>query len=679
EESLPVFKRVYEQLPESTPVPACLFDAGVSLRELGRYDEAHSLWQRLLDGFPDNAYAERVRKGLVTLQPPRDRLRALIQRYREALGRYRKLPYKERGKGLKEVKESLGAIGEVRIPEAEGFLLRALERETGNLQAAIVPPLLKVGGARSLRALLDLLAKGSDRTAREILAGLEKRHLQKISLRVVVATYLQPQGKSLLRNAAIGLLGRVANREAAQLLVESLILADSEEELGRGNRRTNDLIRRELRSLRGDGAIHYLTEDVLGDGRQHPLRRFAAAEALGYCGAGVDGVAEVLRRALAESLPGLARAAAESLGRLGAEEAVPEIAREIERRGADRDFLEAALEALGRLDPAPAEDLLLRLSRAKDVRLRTLAVRALGRVRSEEAFQRLLEALADAAWQVRSAALTATGACRRRELVDTLVERLSREEGVLLPPIVERLIELMGVDLGPDPRRWQEHWRVARRHFEGDEPERQDSSDSRRRTFVRRAKRRDVTPSYFGLEIISKRVAFVVDVSGSMGGEVKIPTEGGETKTMTKMELAREELLDALPRLQIGTSFNIVRFNNGYTSFSKKPRKLSPKALKESRKFVKGLGPGGATNIYDSLEFVLQSGAVDTLYLLSDGEPTAGKYTGQQRILDEIARLNGAAQVIIHTIALGYESSLLKRLAAQNRGEYVIAGGPKKE
>ena len=42
--------------------------------------------------------------------------------------------------------------------------------------------------------------------------------------------------------------------------------------------------------------------------------------------------------------------------------------------------------------------------------------------------------------------------------------------------------------------------------------------------------------------------------------------------------------------------------------------------------------------------------------------------------LAEIKRLNGSKQLTIHTIALGYESDFLRRLAKQNRGEYVVAG-----
>ena len=44
------------------------------------------------------------------------------------------------------------------------------------------------------------------------------------------------------------------------------------------------------------------------------------------------------------------------------------------------------------------------------------------------------------------------------------------------------------------------------------------------------------------------------------------------------------------------------------------------------------------------------------------------------RILEEIAQLNATSQVTIHSIALGYSSDFLRRLAEANGGVYVVAG-----
>ena len=143
---------------------------------------------------------------------------------------------------------------------------------------------------------------------------------------------------------------------------------------------------------------------------------------------------------------------------------------------------------------------------------------------------------------------------------------------------------------------------------------------------------------------------------------------------MRRIDLARSELKRAVRALQPGTFFNIVKFNGTPASWNKKPVKLSKKSVKNALRFADGLGPSGGTNIFDSLEMVLKAGNVDTIYLLSDGAPTAGRVIEPQRILEEIKRLNEESQVTIHTIALGFSSSFMAELAAQNKGKHIVAG-----
>ena len=50
EQSVPVFTRSFVDFPGSKVEPACLYDAGLSLRELERFDEARVLWERVERG-----------------------------------------------------------------------------------------------------------------------------------------------------------------------------------------------------------------------------------------------------------------------------------------------------------------------------------------------------------------------------------------------------------------------------------------------------------------------------------------------------------------------------------------------------------------------------------------------------------------------------------------------------
>ncbi len=76
-------------------------------------------------------------------------------------------------------------------------------------------------------------------------------------------------------------------------------------------------------------------------------------------------------------------------------------------------------------------------------------------------------------------------------------------------------------------------------------------------------------------------------------------------------------------------------------------------------------------NLYDDLEQALLDPEVDTLLLLSDGVPGAGRYTSTGDILRAIRRVNQTRRVVIHCVSLGRDSDLLRRLAAENGGTYV--------
>jgi Cdc6-like AAA superfamily ATPase len=62
---------------------------------------------------------------------------------------------------------------------------------------------------------------------------------------------------------------------------------------------------------------------------------------------------------------------------------------------------------------------------------------------------------------------------------------------------------------------------------------------------------------------------------------------------------------------------------------------------------------------------------IDTIFLLSDGAPGAGKFTSPADILREAKKINQLRRITIHCISIGTDSQLLKDLAAQNSGKYV--------
>jgi hypothetical protein len=93
--------------------------------------------------------------------------------------------------------------------------------------------------------------------------------------------------------------------------------------------------------------------------------------------------------------------------------------------------------------------------------------------------------------------------------------------------------------------------------------------------------------------------------------------------------------------------------------------------LTEAKGFVGRLGASGGTNLFGSLQFAFADPDVDTIYVLSDGEPTAGAITDGMTIRQEIAAWNKHRNVVIHCIAVGGSLEILEWLAADTGGSYV--------
>jgi Mg-chelatase subunit ChlD len=111
-----------------------------------------------------------------------------------------------------------------------------------------------------------------------------------------------------------------------------------------------------------------------------------------------------------------------------------------------------------------------------------------------------------------------------------------------------------------------------------------------------------------------------------------------------------------------------------------KPGAQNLRALTE---LLARIGPKGGTNVCDGLVQALQLDGVqyagtvaqkiDELFVLSDGEPTAGALRETEDLLAMVREANKYARVRIHCVFTGTGSGadLLRQLAEQNGGVFV--------
>ena len=99
----------------------------------------------------------------------------------------------------------------------------------------------------------------------------------------------------------------------------------------------------------------------------------------------------------------------------------------------------------------------------------------------------------------------------------------------------------------------------------------------------------------------------------------------------------------------------------------------SGREAKAAVEFARRQTPRGSTNLYGGLMQAFEDPAVDTIYLLSDGAPSAGEVIDPDQIRRHVLRANALRKIQIHCISVGQRSAFLKALAAENDGSYVEA------
>jgi hypothetical protein len=119
--------------------------------------------------------------------------------------------------------------------------------------------------------------------------------------------------------------------------------------------------------------------------------------------------------------------------------------------------------------------------------------------------------------------------------------------------------------------------------------------------------------------VTSTRVIFLIDTSGSMSTEFR--TNCGEH--FNRLQFIVHDLHKILHhRVQPQLKFNIMHFGTHVYPWKHSLTPATSHHLKQAEHYLDHLQPHGKTNTYDALKQALIDEEADTIYLLSDGEPT---------------------------------------------------------
>jgi len=260
-------------------------------------------------------------------------------------------------------------------------------------------------------------------------------------------------------------------------------------------------------------------------------------------------------------------------------------------------------------------------------------------------------------------------------VVPLLIERLPLEEGRLRLDVADALTLLTGKDLGRDVELWRSWWAANGATFDvGPRPRDRDAAN------VSAPEGETKTASFFRLPVYGTRIAFLLDCSGSMRDPLDESSSGGQSK----FDLARDELEKTLAGLDATVSFDVFLYRypseypprpeltralGGLKGWSKARAKKAAAWL--AREEAKGWGA-----FSDALALLLAE-EVDTVYFLSDGRPSRGRYDRGFRLIDELKRANRFRQVVIHTVLTGHDRAdreFLEDLAQATGGRFSDAG-----
>jgi len=372
-----------------------------------------------------------------------------------------------------------------------------------------------------------------------------------------------------------------------------------------------------------------------------------------------------LLKAVQENSIFIKTAAARALGRLQAKEAGGRIG---SLKSSPDPLLRAtAAITVARVDPKSVEGLVKMATGDKDSGVRAACLAALPEIAPNQVLGACDAVLKTPTsdWRARLTAVECLAKLRTKESVALLVRQASDARRAVANLSEKSLIAMTGKSFHGG-KAWQEWWEAQGGTFElpaagatGQSPVTGPAT----------------TGVFFDLPVDSDHVAFLIDRGATMSAQAL-------NLGITKMEAVIKELENTLKALPKGnTFFNVYAYSSEPTAWERKPQPLNDKTIADSLQFLKKQPLAGEKNIWAALEAVLADPDIDTVFLMSDGEPQIGTYVHYNRVVNHLQRRNVLHRMVVHTVSVSDPSwsdgvkewyrSQLREIAKGTGGKYV--------
>ncbi len=339
------------------------------------------------------------------------------------------------------------------------------------------------------------------------------------------------------------------------------------------------------------------------------------------------------------------------------------------------EVYQGLLDGFSAIKEADVQGYLFSRTRSENWRAQLTLLRACARMEGDKPKQFLLRALSAKEEALVRQAVESLAARGDATVVDALIDLLEaqqKQKGLLWLTTLETIKRLTR---SPreflDAADWRNWW-----HARGKKPlteeelkKEKGGADEKMRHYKTSA------PQFFGREIASRRVVFVMDVSGSM-----------ELGKPSRLKRVQQELKHCVERLPQNARFNIIAFNHKVLVWQKHLVRATKKNKKKARNFIDSFVAEGQTHTDEALQAAFSIKDVDNIILLSDGAPYKLEHGETvsvkfiQEILEWVREENRFRKVRIDTF--GFEEvaqeedgeilvEFLKKLAQDNGGVFT--------
>lgn len=535
-----------------------------------------------------------------------------------------------------------------------------------------------------MRYLIILLVCLSILFAPNAFGAEEKEDLSKIRKTVKDTSY----GNYWKRLDDINKLGKMQTKESTELLIE--LLTDKEPPI-------IEAVVMALAKMKDKPLIKWFVEQTIGPAQSNPAVKANACWALSFIK--FEEATQPLVKALADNDPRVSIKVMEAMAPLAPANSYSDVvAKKLSHSDAEVRYVAARTIAVmkspkvfdtlvKKMNESNAEvraaliaaiavvekpdKSLPRLVRAlKDTapEVKISAVESLFGIDEEQAIKLLPELINDRDWPVRASVIHALSKIRKKESVHPLITRLPKETGRLRYDIVQALKNLTGQSLGYDAKNWETWYKANEENIEvKKEPSRIADDPNQFATIA--------VSRFFEIPIFGENIVFIIDFSGSMKTEDK---EAGKRR----IDIARAQLAEALKKFTPKMKFNIILMSTEATKIKK--RRVTPGLLPATdQNKQKGLDfvneawdklediRRGRGDMYDALMEAFAEKEVDTVFIISDGNPTYGQFVVPENILQNLIRHNCFRKIMINTIVTGGNQTgerLMRNIAGQSGG-----------